>query len=255
MDTALPLPLVLAELTSDTMSELSTTARLLWLILSSAPTEEPLRLNVPRLRLTLSAAFDHDATRSDVELAVLTLEDRGLIVTSVGQAGRERYRLGQRPPVSRRARPEPSTASSQASGDPSTASQSSFIGTVGRESEKEGERESERAAPHRPRPALAPPPTPFCPDHMPMGSGGVPCVVCADHTRAMKFWDQNRIHADDWDGQPHPQSPTPPSWQRDQPSPPAPEQPPLFGRRPRFHPSDETDPGLDPDDIYNFLTH
>src|SRR5690606_23647558 len=84
MDTALPLPLLLAELTSDTMSELSTTARLLWLILSSAPTEEPIRLNVPRLRLSLSAAFDHDATRGDVELAVLTLEDRGLIVTSVG---------------------------------------------------------------------------------------------------------------------------------------------------------------------------
>ena len=253
MDTAPPLPLLLAELTSDAMSELPKTARLLWILLSAMPTAEPVRLNIPRLRLNLSAVFDHDATRDDVELAVLTLEERGLIATSAGPDGRERFRIAQRPRTPHQPREEPPTAPQA---PPTAAPQdgySPFIETVGRERESESER-AERETPP-PRPVLTPPPPPFCPDHMPLGSGGIPCVVCADHTRAMKHWDQNRIHAAEWADQPRPQSPTPPAWQRGRRTPGTDDQTPLFGRQPRFHPTGEPEPEPDPDDPYTYLPY
>lgn len=253
MDTAPALPLLLAELTSDVMSELSTTARLLWLLLSAMPAEEPVRLNVPRLRLHLHAAFDHGASRSDVELAVLTLEDLGLIVTSAGQDGRERFRIGQRPQVSRRARHEPSTAPEPAPSDSVTAPQSAFIGTVGRERERDESESASESSALPPRPALDGPPPPFCPDHMPLGSGGVPCVVCGDLHRAYDIWKARRAHPE-WAEQPQPTVPTPPSWQRGRHQP-GPQQPPLFDRRPRFHPTGEPAPDPDPDDLYPLLPY
>ena len=245
MDTAPALPLLLAELTSDVMSELPLTARLTWILLSSKPTPVPVRLNMTRLRLHLSATFDLDASRDDVELAVLMLDEAGLIATSAGQDGRERYQIRCRParvPDS----PEPASTAPETAAQ--TAPVDAFIGTVERAREKASESSASEPPRSRPRTTLAPPPPPFCHDHMPLGSGGVPCVACKDMTLANRHWELNRMHGAEWETQPRPEPPRPhhtpkqPTLFDDTDTHEDSSRSPEFRRRPRFDVEDPDDP-------------
>jgi len=232
MDTAPRLPRLLAELTSDSMTDLPTSARLLWILLSSRPPgPEPVRMNRGRIRAALLVTFGLDVTDDDIVLGVLMLEERGLIVTSAGHDGRERVRIARRPPTPNDLDEAPDEPSSTGPTAPYQEAPSERIAPVGRERERESESaREERAEPSRQAPG--PPPPPFCPDHMPLGSGGVPCVACKDMTLANRHYELNRMNPQ-WADLPQHEAPAPPSWQRPNRS------------RPRFRDSDALDITVD----------
>ena len=175
-----PQPL-LVELTSETLSDLPMSTRLLWTILSSHPTAtEPTRLNLKRIKAA-AFPFDAEVTVSVLEEGVLELEDRGLLETHAAPDGRERYRILTRT----------TTASARAESAPTWETQlapSRHIASVERESEREREQESERA-PRRPTPRTSlTPPARYCADHTPLGPGREPCVLCEQARIAAKTW-------------------------------------------------------------------
>ncbi|MGX9348137.1 hypothetical protein [Microbacterium sp. KNMS] len=166
---------MLAELTSETMLDLPMSARLLWTLLSSRPqTTEPQRLNLKRVKAA-AFPFDADVTVDTLMLDVLELEERGLLATSVGPDGRERYRILTRTPDT----PEP----------PSQPAHSKHIATVERERESERAREQE-PPPHPIRRPQLTAPARYCADHMPLGPGREPCVLCEQARLSTQLWLQ-----------------------------------------------------------------
>ena len=229
---------LLDELTSLKMLELPMSARLLWALLSSRPpAPEPLRLNLPRLKAA-AFPFDGTVTVDSLMIDVLLLEERGLLVTSVGDDGRERYRILSRPPVVAAMEQAPCPAP-----EPATqAAHSEHIASVVRERESEREGEGEPRPPARP--ALTPPAR-YCADHMPHGPGRERCVLCQQARLAGETWiqlvkagitppaDLSQPPVDTYAGHPKPETLfDEPSHPQQYPSDPA------ARRRPRFGPSD-----------------
>lgn len=187
------LPPLLAELTSDAMLDLPMSARLLWSLLTSRPASpEPLRLNLKRVKMA-AFPFDADVTIDSLSLDVLMLEERGLLTTSVGPDGRERYRILTRPttaptaPHSAPANPYEATPQHAAQ----TATQpapSGHIASVERESESESTRETpESRRPSTRRPELTPPAR-YCADHLPYGPGTEECLLCMQAREQSNIW-------------------------------------------------------------------
>lgn len=232
-------PPLLDELTSETMLDLPMSARLLWALLSSRPqSPDPLRLNLKRLK---AAAFPFDGLVSvdSLMMDVLLLEDRGLIVTSVGEDGRERYQLL---PRKQEAPWVPEGMWEGATAHASQPALSGHIASVVRERESEGEGAREPRPPARPDLTA---PARYCADHMPDGPGREPCVLCQQARQAGEIWiqlvkagvtppaDLSRPPVDTYSGHPKPETlfdEPPPGEQcsRD----------PFARRRPRFGPSD-----------------
>ncbi|MGO1267155.1 MAG: hypothetical protein ACTMIY_11030 [Microbacterium gubbeenense] len=175
-------PPLLDELTSETMLDLPMSARLLWALLSSRPqSPDPLRLNLKRLK---AAAFPFDGLVSvdSLMMDVLLLEERGLIVTSVGEDGRERYQLL---PRKQEAPWVPKSLWETATELALQPAPSEHIASVVRE------RESEREGVREPRPPARPdltPPARYCADHMPHGPGRESCVLCMQARQAGLVW-------------------------------------------------------------------
>ena len=132
------------------------------------------------------AIFANDETTSpeDVTNALLVLEDMGYLVTYRDPTrNRDLYAIAPRfhtlpdkPRPSEFAAPPVPTASRH---------RRDGVPVVGREGEEEREGQSEeraRGAEREPRSRRHPDALPpmFCPEHMPSGSGGVPCGPCRD---------------------------------------------------------------------------
>lgn len=188
MPTAPHPPHLLAELTSEAMLDLPMSARLLWVLLSSRPPGlEPLRLNLKRVKAS-AFPFDAEVTVDSLTLDVLELEDRGLLATSIGRDGRERYRILVRDPVEPCAPQNPQeVAAGHASECPSQPAHSGRIATVEREREGESAGEGEPRRPAHSRPKLTQPAR-YCADHLPLGPGRERCVLCEQARLSAKIW-------------------------------------------------------------------
>lgn len=215
--------LSLAELTSEAMTLLPLSARLLAVILKARSSAvEPTRLSLPQIKQRVFP-FDDAVTLDSLTLDVLMLEEAGILETFTAPDGRERYVMTDAPAS---ADPLPENVTQDSS--------SGRIASVGREGESEGAREG-AAAPRSGPGAVRPAPPRFCPEHRgSTGAGGESCVVCRDYRMEWTTW-----HLELTRGFTAPPA-TPPD--------PSPDPGP---RRPRFRP---TDGSADPDDPWPHST-
>lgn len=199
----------LASLTTEEMSLLPISARLLAVVLTmrSRP-DELMRLSLPQIKQRVFP-FDEAVTIDSLTMDVLALEEIGFLSTLVDGEGRERYLIA------------PGASTERTAAVPHRE----HIATVGREGEERA-RDDARAVPPPRRPSYRMPPPRFCPEHAPTnGSGGESCVECRDARMEWTTWHFEATHGVTPDA---PAQPAPPRAPRD--------------RRPRFRPATADEP-------------